>query len=50
MWHTWQSEELCTELWSELKGKDHSEDSGVDGRVILHIRKGLQGVIGAGVA
>jgi hypothetical protein len=36
MWHVcgW---EMRTKLWLEsLKGRDHSEDLGVDGRIILN--------------
>ena len=33
-----------------MRGKDHSEDSGVEGRIILQVTKCPQGVIGAGVA
>jgi hypothetical protein len=35
---------MSTKLWSEnLKGRDHSEDLGVDGKIIL---KGISGKLG----
>jgi hypothetical protein len=36
MRHTWEKCEMPTKLWSEnLKGRDHSEDLGVDGKLLL---------------
>jgi hypothetical protein len=34
MWHAWERREKCTKFWWESpKGRDHSEDQGVDGRI-----------------
>jgi len=36
MWHVWETEEVHTEFWwGNLKEKDHFEDLGIDGRIIL---------------
>jgi hypothetical protein len=36
MKHTWEKWEMFIKFWSEnLKGRDHSEDLGVDERIIL---------------
>jgi hypothetical protein len=36
-------DEMCTIFWSEgLKGRDHSEDLGVDGRMVLKLILGKQ--------
>jgi hypothetical protein len=36
MWHTWERREKCTRFWSESpKESDHSDDRGIDGRVVL---------------
>jgi hypothetical protein len=35
MWHAWDRREKCTRFWLESpKEKDHSEDQGVDGRMV----------------
>jgi len=35
MCHAWDTYKMHTKFWSEnLKGRDHSEDLGVDGKVI----------------
>jgi hypothetical protein len=33
MWHAWKKREKCTRFWWEIKGKRHSEDQGIDGRI-----------------
>ena len=36
MWHVWETREMCTGLWwGNLKERNHLEDLGVDGRIIL---------------
>jgi hypothetical protein len=36
MWHVWGRRETHTEFWWEnLRKRGHSEDPGVDGRIIL---------------
>jgi len=36
MWHVWWRGEAYTGfLWETLRGRDHLEDPGVDGRIIL---------------
>jgi len=43
-WYYTSIWEMCTKLWLEnLKGKAHSEDLGVDGRVILEWILGWEG-------
>jgi hypothetical protein len=43
--HTWERQELYTKFWLEnLKGIDHLEDVGIDGRIILEWSLGNQGV------
>jgi len=40
---------MCTQFWFEnLKGRDHSEDLGIDGKVILEwiLGKGWKGYTG----
>ena len=42
MWHVWRRGEAYTGfLWGNLRGRDHLEDPGVDGKIILRwiIRK-----------
>jgi hypothetical protein len=35
MWHAWERTEMCTRFWWEIpKEKDHSEDQGIDGRIL----------------
>jgi hypothetical protein len=47
MWHVWGREEVYTELWwGNLRGEDHLENTGVDGRIIL---KWIFERLGAGV-
>ena len=36
MWHAWGRGEACTGFWwGKLRGRDHVEDLGVDGMIIL---------------
>jgi hypothetical protein len=36
MWHVLETEEMVTGFWwGDLKERDHLEDIGVDGRIIL---------------
>jgi hypothetical protein len=36
MWHAWDRTEKCTKFWWEsLKERDHSEDRGVNERIVL---------------
>jgi len=36
MWHTWARGEVHTEfLWGKVREREHLEDLGVDGRIIL---------------
>jgi hypothetical protein len=38
MWHTWERREIHTQFWSEiLKGRDHLEYVGTDGRILERI-------------
>jgi hypothetical protein len=35
MWHAWERREKCTRFWWEIpKEKYHSEDQGIDGRIL----------------
>ena len=36
MWHVWRRVVVCTRFWwGNLKDRDHLENPGVDGRIIL---------------
>jgi hypothetical protein len=36
MWHVWETGEVHTGfLWGDLREREHLEDLGVDGRIIL---------------
>jgi hypothetical protein len=36
MWHVWETGEFNAGFWREdLRGRDHLENPGVDGRIIL---------------
>jgi hypothetical protein len=36
MWHVWKTGELRTGFWwGDLRERDHLEDLGIDGRIIL---------------
>jgi hypothetical protein len=36
MWHVWATKEVYTGFWlGYLMGRDHLEDVGVDGRIII---------------
>jgi hypothetical protein len=38
MWHAWETEEVHTGfLWTDLRERNHLEDSDVDGRIILKL-------------
>jgi UTP-glucose-1-phosphate uridylyltransferase len=40
MWHVWRRKKMRTSVMVEKpEGKSHSEDLGVDGRIILNILK-----------
>jgi len=36
MWHVWETEEVHTGFWwGNMRERDHLEDPGVDGRIML---------------
>jgi len=35
MWHTWETGGVCTGLWGDTRERDHLEDLGIDGNIIL---------------
>ena len=36
MWHVWGRTEVCSGFWwGNLRERNHLEDSGIDGRIIL---------------
>jgi hypothetical protein len=41
MWHAWERRGDCTGFsWGSLKGRDHLEDQGVDGRMEIDLGRG----------
>jgi hypothetical protein len=35
MWHIWETQNMHTGFWSDLRKRDHLEDQGINRRIIL---------------